>query len=153
MKNRIDWAKKIGVSPQLVRNPKADHILAGNTYPEWIWKCWLSVLAVVVIVNGVCGELFPDSEAPLIQLSLNVLQVTKKKYLCTTSPLEQVWSLSSFKVSHQLFTNYLNQVSSVSLLLDFLDGPRQRRAFWADLPFVDMDRLVVIPRTYRGTKL
>ena len=31
--------------------------------------------------------------------------------------IEQVWSLSSFKVSRQLLTNDLNEVSSVSLLM------------------------------------
>ena len=31
--------------------------------------------------------------------------------------VKQVWSLSSFKVSRQLLTNDLNQVSSVSLLM------------------------------------
>ena len=37
---------------------------------------------------------------------------------------------------------------------DFLDGPRQRRAFWADLAsFVDMGRLFVIRRNYREIRL
>ena len=40
------------------------------------------------------------------------------------------------------------------LACDFLDGPRQQRAFWADsAPFVDTGRLIVICGNYWGTKL
>ena len=43
--------------------------------------------------------------------------------------LVQVWSLSSFEVSCQLLTNYLNQVSSVSLIMTSLTALANEELF------------------------
>lgn len=66
---------------------------------------------------------------------------------------DQVWSLSSFKVSYQVLRKL--ELSLVCFLAhDLPDGPRQPRAFWADsVPFADTGCRVVICGNYRGTRL